>query len=296
MEDLIQEFSDYLRIEKRNSPHTISAYRHDLKRFSTELTGKMVVSVSTSDIRKFLISLNNQGLSTASVARSLSSIKSFFKYLCQDKRLQNNPAEILESPKNWRKLPDILSLNDVDILLKSPNMNSKIGIRDKAMLEILYASGLRVSELIKLTVSQLDFEVGYLRVLGKGSKERIVPIGNLAKNAVNNYVINSRPFFVSNRKDGQKVDELFITRRGYGMTRQGFWKLLKIYVNKAQIRVRVSPHTLRHAFATHLLERGADLRSVQQMLGHSDISTTQIYTHILGKRMLEVHQQFHPRS
>ena len=295
MEDHIQEFADYLRIEKRNSPHTISAYRRDLKRFSSGFSGKMVVSVSTADIRKFLISLRNQGLSTASVARNLSSIKSFFNYLYQEKQLQNNPAEILESPKKWRKLPVILSLNDVDILLKSPNMNSNIGIRDKAMLEILYASGLRVSELIKLTVNQLDFEVGYLRVLGKGYKERIVPIGNLAKNAVNNYVLNSRPLFVSNRKDGQKVDELFITRRGYGMTRQGFWKLLKGYVNKAQIRARVSPHTLRHAFATHLLERGADLRSVQQMLGHSDISTTQIYTHILGKRMLEIHQQFHPR-
>ena len=296
MEELIKEFADYLRIEKRNSPHTISAYRLDLKRFSSELSGKTVVSVSATDIRKFLISSKNQGLSAASVARSLSSIKSFFKYLCQDKQLQNNPAEILESPKSWRKLPDILSLNEVDILLKSPNMNSNIGIRDKAMLEILYASGLRVSELIKLTVSQLDFEVGYLRVLGKGGKERIVPIGNLAKSAVNNYVLNSRPFFASSRKDGQKVDELFITRRGYGMTRQGFWKILKGYVNQAQIRARVSPHTLRHAFATHLLERGADLRSVQQMLGHSDISTTQIYTHILGKRMLEIHQQFHPRS
>ena len=296
MEDLIQEFSDYLRIEKRNSPHTISAYRQDLKRFSAKLSGKMIGSVSTTDIRKFLISSKNQGLSAASIARSLSSIKSFFNYLCQDKQLQNNPAEILEYPKRFRKLPDILSLNDVDILLKSPNMNSNIGIRDKAMLEILYAGGLRVSELIKLTVSQLDFEVGCLRVLGKGGKERIVPIGNLAKNAVNNYVVNSRPFLVLNRKDGQKADELFITRRGYGMTRQGFWKLLKGYVNQAQIRVRVSPHTLRHAFATHLLERGADLRSVQQMLGHSDISTTQIYTHILGKRMLEIHQQFHPRS
>ena len=296
MEDLIQEFSDYLRIEKRNSPHTISAYRRDLKRFFAELSGKTVVSVSPTDIRKFLISLKNQGLSTASVARSLSSIKSFFNYLCLDKQLHNNPAEILECPKSWRKLPDILSLDDIDNLLKSPNMNSNIGIRDKAMLEILYASGLRVSELIKLTVSQLDFEVGYLRVFGKGGKERIVPIGNLARNAVNNYVLNSRPFFVSNRKDGQKVDELFINRRGYGMTRQGFWKLLKGYVNQAQIRARVSPHTLRHAFATHLLERGADLRSVQQMLGHSDISSTQIYTHILGKRMLEIHQQFHPRS
>ena len=285
-----------MRIEKRNSSHTISAYGRDLSRFSDQLSGMLVHSVTTADIRKFLIALKKQGLSTSTIARSLSSIKSFFKYLCQDKQLQNNPAEILESPKRWRKLPDILSLNDVEILLKSPNIESDIGVRDKAMLETLYATGLRVSELVKLRINQLNLEVGYLRVLGKGKKERIVPIGGLAKNAVKHYVSYSRPVFILNRKDGQKADNLFLNRRGYGMTRQGFWKLLKGYVNQAQIRAQVSPHTLRHAFATHLLERGADLRSVQQMLGHSDISTTQIYTHIFGKRMLEIHQKFHPRS
>ena len=296
MKALIQEFSDYLRIEKRNSPHTVSAYRRDLSRFSAELAGQKVDSVTTANIRDFLISLREQGLSPASVARSLSSIKSFFKYLCQDKQFQNNPAEILETPKRWRKLPDVLSSEDVDNLLKCPDLESVLGLRDKAMLEILYASGLRVSELINLQVSQLDMQVGYLRTLGKGSKERIVPIGAMAKRAVENYILNSRPALVSSRKDGGKSEQLFVTRRGRGMTRQGFWKLLKGYVTQANIRASVSPHTLRHAFATHLLERGADLRSVQQMLGHSDISTTQIYTHILGKRMLEIHQQFHPRS
>jgi integrase/recombinase XerD len=296
MKALIQEFSDYLRIEKRNSPHTVSAYRRDLSRFSAEFAGQKVDSVTTANIRNFLISLREQGLSPASVARILSSIKSFFKYLCQDKQFQDNPAEILETPKRWRKLPDVLSSEDVDNLLKCPDLVSVLGLRDKAMLEILYASGLRVSELINLQVSQLDMEVGYLRTLGKGSKERIVPIGDMAKRAVENYILNSRPALVSTRKDGGKPEELFVTRRGRGMTRQGFWKLLKGYVTQANIRTSVSPHTLRHAFATHLLERGADLRSVQQMLGHSDISTTQIYTHILGKRMLEIHQQFHPRS
>jgi len=296
MKTLIQEFSDYLRIEKRNSPHTVSAYRRDLSRFSAEFAGQKVDSVTTANIRDFLISLREQGLSPASVARSLSSIKSFFKYLCQDKQFQDNPAEILETPKRWRKLPDVLSSEDVDNLLKCPDLESVLGLRDKAMLEILYASGLRVSELINLQVSQLDMQVGYLRTLGKGSKERIVPIGAMAKRAVENYILNSRPALVSSRKDGGKSEQLFVTRRGRGMTRQGFWKLLKGYVTQANIRASVSPHTLRHAFATHLLERGADLRSVQQMLGHSDISTTQIYTHILGKRMLEIHQQFHPRS
>ena len=296
MKAIIQEFSDYLRIEKRNSPHTVSAYRRDLSRFSAEFAGQKVDSVTTANIRDFLISLREQGLSPASVARSLSSIKSFFKYLCQDKQFQDNPAEILETPKRWRKLPDVLSSEDVDNLLKCPDLESVLGLRDKAMLEILYASGLRVSELINLQVSQLDMQVGYLRTLGKGSKERIVPIGAMAKRAVENYILNSRPALVSSRKDGGKSEQLFVTRRGRGMTRQGFWKLLKGYVTQANIRASVSPHTLRHAFATHLLERGADLRSVQQMLGHSDISTTQIYTHILGKRMLEIHQQFHPRS
>jgi integrase/recombinase XerD len=305
MKDLIREFSDYLLIEKRNSPHTVSAYRRDLIRFSTELAGQKVDSVTTGDIRGFLICLREQGLSSASVSRSLSSIKSFFKYLCQDKQfqsnsnqdnpVQNNPAEILETPKRRRKLPDILSSEDVDRLLKSPDLESVLGLRDKAMMEILYASGLRVSELINLKVSQLDMEVGYLRAIGKGSKERIVPIGAMAKRAVGNYILKSRPALASSRKDGGKAEELFVTRRGRGMTRQGFWKLLKGYVLQANIRASVSPHTLRHAFATHLLERGADLRSVQQMLGHSDISTTQIYTHILGKRMLEIHQKFHPR-
>ena len=295
MEPLIQEFSDYLRIEKRNSPNTISAYRSDLMRFSSELSGKSLESVTTANIRGFLIFLRSQGMSTSSIARNLSAIKSFFKYLCQDKQLKNNPATILESPKHWRKLPDILTHEDVDKLLKGPDLNSKLGLRDKAMLEILYASGLRVSELVNLKVSQLNLEVGYLRTLGKGSKERIVPIGALAKRAMEKYIANSRQTLISNRKDNRKIHELFLTRRGLGMTRQGFWKLLKGYVAKVNIKASVSPHTLRHAFATHLLERGADLRSVQEMLGHSDISTTQIYTHILGKRMLEIYQEFHPR-
>ena len=295
MEPLIHEFSDYLRIEKRNSPNTISAYRSDLIRFSSVLSGKTVESVTTANIRGFLISLRNQGMSASSIARNLSSIKSFFKYLCQDKQLKNNPAIILESPKHWRKLPDVITHEDVDKLLKGPDLNSKLGLRDKAMLEILYASGLRVSELVSLKVSQLNLEVGYLRTLGKGSKERIVPIGTLAKRAMEKYITSSRQTLISNRKDNRKTDELFLTRRGMGMTRQGFWKLLKGYVAKVNIKASVSPHTLRHAFATHLLERGADLRSVQQMLGHSDISTTQIYTHILGKRMLEIYQEFHPR-
>jgi len=292
MKSLIHEFSEYLRIEKRNSSHTVSGYCGDLVRFSNFVRGRRVDSLNTSDIREFLIFLREQGLSGATVSRSLSSIKSFFKYLCLDKKLESNPAEILKTPKICRKLPNVLSVQDIDNLLKCPNDKSLLGLRDKAMLEILYATGLRVSELVNLKVSELDLEVGFIRTMGKGSKERIVPIGSMAKKTVNEYLSNSRRILLK----GRHTAEVFVTKRGKGMTRQGFWKLLKVYVTRTNIRANVSPHILRHAFATHLLERGADLRSVQQMLGHSDISTTQIYTHILRGRLLEIHQQFHPRT
>ena len=197
----------------------------------------------------------------------------------------------METPRKWRKLPYVLSLEDVDKLLSCPDINTAIGLRDQAMLEVLYATGMRVSELISVKGHNLDLVAGCLRTMGKGSKERIVPIGMVAIRSVEDYLLNSRPFLAK----GQKVEELFLTRRAQSMTRQGFWKILKGYVKRSNIKTSVSPHTLRHAFATHLLDRGADLRSVQQMLGHADISTTQIYTHVLEKRMLEVHDQFHPR-
>ena len=292
MKTLINEFSEYLRIEKRYSPHTVSGYCRDLDRFSNFSRDRKVDSLKTADIREFLIFLKEQGLSGASIARCLSSIKSFFKYLCLDKQLENNPAEILNTPKSYRNLPNVLSSKDIDNLLNCPDKTSLLGLRDKAMLEILYATGLRVSELVNLKVGELDLEVGCIRTMGKGSKERIIPIGSMAKKAVNEYILKSRKALLG----GQNAEEIFVTKRGSCMTRQGFWKLLKRYAIRANIRVSVYPHILRHAFATHLLERGADLRSVQQMLGHADISTTQIYTHILKGRLLEIHQQFHPRS
>jgi integrase/recombinase XerD len=292
MKILIKEFAEFLRIEKRHSPHTVSNYCRDLKRFATAFSAFKVSALTTSQIRNFLLGLRDQGLSPSSIARSLSSIKSFFRYLCEDKHLNLNPAEIIETPRKWRKLPDVMSLEDVDKLLTCPDGNTVMGLRDQAMLEVLYATGMRVSELISVKAHNLDLVSGCLRTLGKGSKERIVPIGMVARKAIEAYMLNSR----SELAKGQKVNEMFLTRRAKPMTRQGFWKLLKGYVLKSGIKVNVSPHTLRHAFATHLLERGADLRSVQQMLGHSDISTTQIYTHILEKRMLRVHDQFHPRA
>ena len=292
MQVLIQEFSEYLRIEKRHSPHTVAGYCRDLKRFARAFSDIEISALTTAQIREFLLLLRQEGLSPTSIARSLSSIKSLFRYLCADKQLKENPAEILETPRRWRKLPDILSLVEVDRLLSCPDLDSPIGLRNQAMLEVLYATGMRVSELISIKGHNLDLVAGSLRTMGKGAKERIVPIGMVARRSLEDYLLNSRPVLAR----GQKVEELFLTRRSKAMTRQGFWKLLKGYVRQCDIKTTVSPHTLRHAFATHLLERGADLRSVQQMLGHADISTTQIYTHILAKRMLEVHDRFHPRA
>jgi integrase/recombinase XerD len=236
--------------------------------------------------------LRNEGLAPSSVARCLSSLKSFYGFLLIEGLILENPTETISSPRPWKKLPNVMSLEEVNALLAAPDINTLAGVRDLAMLELIYATGLRVSELISLKISSFDLEVGYLRTLGKGSKERIVPIGDVAKTTINSYISNARPLFQKKRRS----DDIFLTRYGNAMTRQGFWKIIKKYSIKAKIKCIVSPHTLRHAFATHLLQRGADLRSVQMMLGHSDISSTQIYTHVLSERMREVHERFHPRA
>lgn len=292
MNEFFKEYISFLSIEKRHSSHTVEAYRRDVARFIQFFPDRDADSITTQDIRVFLIKLREEGISSTSQARCLSSLKSFFRFLVSEKYTKENPAEILETPKRWRKLPAILAVSDIDALLACPDKNTAFGIRDRAMLEVLYATGLRVSELVSLKKSDLNLQVGYLRSFGKGSKERIVPMGEAARAAVEDYLLRSRPVFLR----GRNTAELFITQQGAGMTRQGFWKILKQYVARSNIKTSVSPHTLRHAFATHLLERGADLRSVQQMLGHSDISTTQIYTHILQQRMRDIHDQFHPRA
>jgi integrase/recombinase XerD len=292
MNEFISTYADFLKIEKRQSPNTIASYRHDINYFASYLLDKKLNDVNTGDVRSFLIFLREKGLASSTVARYLSSIKSFYRYLFIEKLILDNPIEIIDSPYSWRKLPNVISTEDVDALIATPDIKTSDGLRDLAMLELLYATGLRVTELISLKLSAVDLSVGYLRTLGKGSKERVVPFGDAARIAIENYMLRIRP---SLSKKTQSAD-LFLTRRGTAMTRQGFWKILKKYIAKAKISGNVSPHTLRHAFATHLLERGADLRSVQQMLGHSDISSTQIYTHILKQRMREVHDRFHPRG
>jgi len=287
------EYIDFLKIEKRQSQNTLDAYQRDINLFDFYLSNKSLEDVERGDVRSFLVYLRSKvGLAPSSVARSLSSLRSFYDYLYIENVVQENPTETIASPRSRRKLPNVISLDEVDALLSAPNINTTAGIRDLAMLELVYATGLRVSELVSLKTSSVDLEVGYLRSLGKGAKERLIPIGDTAKKAIENYIDNARPLIQKKRISSY----LFLTRRGDSMTRQGFWKNLKKYSIKAKILSPVSPHTLRHAFATHLLERGADLRSVQKMLGHSDISTTQIYTHILKERMAQVHRRFHPRA
>lgn len=292
MEERVREFTEHLFVEKRHSPHTVDGYRRDISRFVAFQPRKSFQFITPSDIREFLLSLHNQGLSSRSIARSLSSLKSFFKYLVGESLIKENPVETLETPKIWRKLPHTISLNEVESLLNQPDTETPLGLRDKAMLEVLYATGVRVSELISLELNDLNLEVGFIRSFGKGGKERVIPLGEVAQSYLKIYLEKSRPLLVKNKN----LPGLFISRRKMPMTRQAFWKTLKQYVLKANISAPVSPHTLRHAFATHLLERGADLRSVQQMLGHSDISTTQIYTHVVQERMREVFDQCHPRS
>ena len=292
MQNILNNYISYLKVEKRYSSNTVQAYYRDISRF-LQFTGKCPLETFDSKrIRCYLLECLEKGHDSRSTARYLSSLKSFFNFLCSENYLKDNPAEILESPKQWRKLPNVVSLDEVEALLACPDPKTLIGIRDKAMLEVLYATGLRVSELISLKVNDFDLQVGFLRAMGKGSKERVVPLGAIALTEVKNYIDTARRVLLS----GNTAHELFISRRRSKMTRQGFWKILKAYALKANIKTPVSPHSLRHAFATHLLERGADLRSVQEMLGHVDISSTQIYTHILQDRMQQVHDKFHPRA
>lgn len=292
MHPLITEFANYLSFEKRHSPNTVECYQRDLNRFLKGQSTPAILKTTPQDVREFLLAVQISGLSSKSIARCLSSIKSFFRFLMSENYIQENPAESTESPKFWRKIPDILTPNEVEILLETPETDTLLGKRNKVMLEVLYATGMRVSELISLKINDVNLEVGYLRSLGKGGKERVIPLGEVALMYLKGYVEEVR----SKLLPDSSTHELFITRRGKKMTRQAFWKILKQYVRQSGITLPVSPHTLRHAFATHLLERGADLRSVQEMLGHSDISTTQIYTHILQNRMHEVFNRCHPRA
>ena len=295
MEQLLDQFLHYLIVEKGLSKNTIDAYSHGLTRFLNHLRGKGVQEIRDVDkfhVRGFLLALKKKNLDPKSIVRNLVAIRTFFRFLIEEGILEKNPVEDLESPKVAKTLPEILTLKEIEQILEQPNLQTPLGMRDRAMLEMLYATGMRVSELTHLPTHQVNLEGGYVLIYGKGSKERIVPLGSEAMKWVNLYLPTARGILAK----GRESPFLFINRSGKGMSRQGFWKNLKVYARKAGLRKRITPHLLRHSFASHLLERGADLRSVQMMLGHVDISTTQIYTHVTGERLKKIHQRYHPRG
>ena len=292
---VLDQFLHYLVVEKGLSKKTLEAYRHDLNRWMEFLSGRGVrdvLNVTAPDVKVFLQTLRIRKLSNRTVARNLVAIRTFFRFLMEEGMLETNPLEQLESPRMAMTLPEILSLKEVERLLEQPALRTPLGIRDRAMLEILYATGMRVSELVQLPLNQVNLEGGYVLLYGKGSKERMVPLGGEAIKWVTLYLKTTREKLAK----GRESPFLFLNRSGKGLSRQMFWKTLKAYGLKAGIRKRITPHLLRHSFATHLLARGADLRSVQMMLGHADISTTQIYTHVAGERLKKVHQKHHPRG
>ncbi len=291
----IDIFLNYLVVEKGLSENTLMAYSRDLAGYAVFLQERSCTSPAQIDqllLIDYLTRLKQNGISARSRARVLSSLRGFHRFLVREHYLEQDPTVLIESPRTLRSLPELLSMAEVDRLLAAVNGDDAIDLRDRAMLEVLYATGLRVSELVGLRLADLKLDIGCLNAFGKGAKQRLVPLGEPALDALNQYLEYSRGQLVRDLS----VAVVFVNRRGRPMTRQGFWKNLKNYALKAGINKAVYPHMLRHSFATHLLENGADLRAVQTMLGHADISTTQIYTHVVQERLKQIHQQFHPRG
>jgi integrase/recombinase XerD len=294
MEAHVRSFLNYLRVEKGLSNNTIQAYRRDMEKF-TEFAAQQ--ELGSADVRRehvvdFLGSLHRQKLDSRSVARHLVTIRHFFRFSLMEGVVTEDPAATIESPKFRQSLPEFLSVEEVDRLLRQPDLIDAVGVRDKAMIELMYSTGLRVSELCGLRMSDITMDPGCLRCIGKGNKERLVPVGKQALESVQKYLCGSRAHFV---RDGGSP-YLFLNQKGHKVDRIAFWKILGEYGRKAELRKPLTPHMLRHSFATHLLDRGADLRSVQIMLGHSDISTTQIYTHVVEARLKQIYKAHHPRA
>ncbi|HSY32721.1 MAG TPA: site-specific tyrosine recombinase XerD [Verrucomicrobiae bacterium] len=291
----ISSFLTYVKVEKGLSSNTVSAYRRDLVKFNgfAQKRKLSLEAVSRDDLVDFLASLYRLKLESRTVARHLVTLRNFFRFAQIQELITTDPSINLESPKIRRSLPGYLRLEEVERLLEQPDSTTALGLRDRAMLEVLYSTGLRVSELIGLRVSDLDSKVGCVRCIGKGDKERIVPVGRKALLMVEKYLRDARPKLLG-RLRGSPT--LFVNRRGVSLSRVGVWKILSGYGKRARLRVSPTPHMLRHSFATHLLERGADLRSVQLMLGHADISTTQIYTHVVEERLKQIYKAHHPRA
>ena len=294
MKELIDSFLDYLSVERGLAKNTIVAYREDLNIYLDFMIKRGIdalFKVSKNDIIEFMLFQKDKGISPVSIARRLAAIRMFHRFLARERVLKNDPTTLIDSPKLWKKVPDTLSLNEVEALIRQPDPRDFQGARDRAILETLYATGMRVSEATDLKVNNLNLDIGFLRCIGKGNKERVIPLGRKAIKSIKRYSEFSRPHFLKKKES----EFLFLNRSGKKISRQSIWKLIKQYAKEAKIRKLVKVHTLRHSFATHLLERGADLRSVQEMLGHSSISTTQIYTHIDKERLKAVHKMFHPR-
>jgi integrase/recombinase XerD len=291
---LLDGYLDHLRVERGLAARSVEAYAGDLIRFAVFVrqAEKAFAAVDAGDVAAWLVSLSRAGISARAQARKLSALRGFYKFLLAERHVATDPTALVTGPKLPRKLPHVLSFGEVEMLLGAPDRTSARGARDFGMIQLLYASGLRVSELVGLKLSDLDLDQSYVSVLGKGDKRRLVPFGEVAKDSLVTYLREVRPKW-SGRVGSA---HLFLTERGTGMTRQGFWKLLGRYARAAGIEKSISPHKLRHSFATHLLERGADLRSVQTMLGHADIATTQVYTHVTAEHLRVAHGRFHPRG
>jgi len=291
----IRPFLDYLTIERGLSPHTRAAYASDLRRLTEFLSARGIEDPSTAsvaDLREFIYHLKDQGLQATSIRRNLSALRTFYSFLVAEGLTSTDPTERLEAPGIWRRLPEVLSHEEVRRLLEAPSPEARLYWRDRALLEFAYASGVRVGELITLRVRELDLDEGFALVMGKGARERLVPVGRSAIAALDTYLRELRPRL--ERGGGKGV--VFLNNRGSPLSRMGVWKILRGHVERAGIEKKVTPHTLRHTFATHLLEGGADLAAVQEMLGHADISTTQIYTHLDREYLRDVHRRFHPRG
>lgn len=294
MDILVNEFLDYLTVERGLSDNTRDAYGRDLRKFIEYLTRRKVNSidrVSRSHITDYLMSEKKKGISSSSLSRNLVSIRMFFRFLFVNNYIEADITNVLDSPRLWKILPEVMSVAEVERILKMPDTRTKYGLRDKALIELMYAAGLRVSEAAGLKTDNINMDIGFLRCVGKGGKERIVPLGRAAITALKIYLKKARAGFMKDLLDSH----LFLTRRGRPFTRQGIWKMIKGYARASGIKKSITPHTLRHSFATHLLSNGADLRVVQELLGHADITTTQIYTHVDKNRLKSIHRKFHPR-
>ncbi|MCX5700900.1 MAG: site-specific tyrosine recombinase XerD [Candidatus Omnitrophica bacterium] len=294
MKELIDTFLSYLSVERGLSNNTITSYREDLRTYLNFIEKSNIDAlskISKNNITSFMLAQKDRGIGASSIARRLAAIRMFHRFLARERIIKNDPSILIDTPKLWKRVPETLTLNEIELLIAQPDVRKTQGIRDRAILETLYATGMRVSEAVNLKTDFVNLDIGFLRCIGKGNKERVIPLGKKAIASINRYIELSRPKLLKNKES----EFLFLSRFGKKISRQSLWKMIKKCAKEARIKKSIKPHIMRHSFATHLLEHGADLRSVQEMLGHANISTTQIYTHINKDRLKSIHKQFHPR-